>query len=275
MYDKTNINNKINLYFKKTKPVFSTNKIFIQCIKVKLKKDKNENKENLIYNNSNRNNFIYHKKSLKYICKGDKNKYHNDENFKVNLRKIMSHNNKNKTYKRKSNLITEYKTINNSSTLFPEVPYIKAGNIFFRNRCQFSKNKSINNNKRDFQRSKSCELLNINIKKRSIDRIKELEVENYHLKKMIRISEKKLNEKKKELEKILILQNIYNQNEKRKYDISPIPNMQFKKYKYIIKEVNKYCHLINYIDKFDYILNDYLEEPKEQIAPIPYSINNK
>ena len=143
----------------------------------------------------------------------------------------MSHNNKNKTYKRKSNLITEYKTINNSSTLFPEVPYIKAGNIFFRNRCQFSKNKSINNNKRDFQRSKSCELLNINIKNRSFDRIKELEVENYHLKKMIRISEKKLNEKKKELEKILILQNIYNQNEKRKYDISPIPNMQFKKYK--------------------------------------------
>ena len=66
-------------------------------------------------------------------------------------------------------------------------------------------------------------------KNKGIYRLKALEDENYYLKKMIRISEKKLRKKKKELEKILTLQNICEKDKKRKLNFSPVSIDQFTK----------------------------------------------
>ena len=94
---------------------------------------------------------------------------------------------------------------------------------------------------------------------------------------MIRISEKKLRKKKKELEKILTLQNICEKDKKRKLNFSPISIDQFTKRrnKNKIKNDNRNKYLTIEKEEIENLLKEYLEEPKEQIAPIPYSEQNK
>ena len=146
-----------------------------------------------------------------------------------------------------------------------------------RNNCQFSKNNNNNSYiQQNFKRCKSCKFFNIN-KNKGIYRLKALEDENYYLKKMIRISEKKLRKKKKELEKILTLQNICEKDKKRKLNFSPISIDQFTKRrnKNKIKNDNRNKYLTIEKEEIENLLKEYLEEPKEQIAPIPYSEQNK
>ena len=274
MYDKIN-NNKANLdlNFIENDSSFKTNKIVVKYINIKLKNHFKENKENLIYNNNininnKQQNFVYHKKNLKYVY-NNKKKYYYDKNLKENLKKIMNYNNKKEVNERKKPLLDKYKNIYYSTSSSHENPCEKVGNIFTIS------NK--NNNsliKPNFKRSKSCKFFNIN-KNKGIDRIKVLEDENHYLKKMIRISEKKLKEKRKELEKISTSQNICERDKKRKLNFSPISIVQFTKRRNKNKNGNKYWHLTNEEGEIENILKGYLEEPKEEIAPVPYSEHNK
>jgi len=280
MYDKIN-NNKANLdlNFIENESSFKTNKIVVKYINIKLKNHFKENKENLIYNNNininnKQQNFVYHKKNLKYV-NNNKKKYYYDKNLKENLKKIMNYNNKKEVNERKKPLLDKYKNIYYSISSSHENPYEKVGNIFTISKCHFSKNKNYNSLiKPNFKRSKSCKFFNIN-KNKGIDRMKALEDENHYLKKMIRISEKKLKEKKKELEKILTSQNICEKDKRRKLNFSPISIVQFTKRRNKNKNGNKYLHLTNGEGEIENILQGYLEEPKEEIAPVPYSEHNK
>ena len=280
-----NINNNrtdIDLNFIEKDSIFKTNKIGIKYINIKLKNHIKENKENLIYNNiininNKQKNFIYHKKNLKYVNNSKKN-YRYDKYLKENLKKIMNYNITKEVNKRKKYLSDKYNNIYySSSSLSPENPYKKVGNILTRNNCQFSKNNNNNSYiQQNFKRCKSCKFFNIN-KNKGIYRLKALEDENYYLKKMIRISEKKLRKKKKELEKILTLQNICEKDKKRKLNFSPISIDQFTKRrnKNKIKNDNRNKYLTIEKEEIENLLKEYLEEPKEQIAPIPYSEQNK
>ena len=118
--------------------------------------------------------------------------------------------------------------------------------------------------------------------KDNINKIKELEGENRYLKKMIKLSEDKLIMRENQLEKILMEQN---QIEER---ICPIPmNLEFH-----LSEINKKREIFNknfkknniYSNQINIKVNkqnifkpkkvqDYMEEPLEQIAPKPYLLH--
>lgn len=268
MYNRTNYNTIFKNNNIKEIPIFKTNKTLINYINLKLK---NDIKENIIHNKNNENsikhNFIYHKKNLNYIKNENSGKNYYNDDLIMNLKKIMNYNNKNTKNKRNKSLKNEFKY---SLSMSLGVPYRKVGKIISRNECQFSKNKKINNIKHDLKKSKSCNLLKeLTLNNKSIDEIKKLQGENYFLKKMIRLSEKKFKAKKGELEKILMLENLGDQSEERK---CPTPMEKINQIKF--KEENKNINLIN-ANKIYNLIKGYLDEPKVQVAPIPYSINQK
>ena len=229
---------------------------------------KKENKENII-NNRNNPNFIYHKKNAKYIPYKD--------NLKENIKKIINYKKKERN-KRNNKSFIDKNNFSYSLSLSPGVPYRKVGNVFSRNECQFNK-KNINNIKQSFIKSNSCKSFNISCD--DINKIKKLEGENYYLKKMIKIKEEKINKKKKLLEKLLILQN---HQEYINY-ITPKENISKVIYPVNKDSKNKKDNLYNNIIKYNYnkikylhseeFLIGFLEEPQEQVAPIPYVSNNK
>ena len=51
--------------------------------------------------------------------------------------------------------------------------------------------------------------------------------------------------------------------------------MQFTKRRNKNKNGNKYWYLTNEEGEIENLLKGYLEEPKEEIAPVPYSEHNK
>ena len=223
---------------------------------------KKENKENII----NNRNYIYHKKNRKYIPYKD--------NLKENIKKIINYN-KNK---RNNKSFIEKNNFSYSLSLSPGVPYRKVGNIFSRNECQFNKNK-INNIKQSLIKSNSCKFFNISCD--NINKIKQLEGENTYLKNMIKIKEEKINNKKKLLDKLLILQNhkenINYQTPTQQISkfISPVNKDIKNKKDNIYNNIIKYSYnKIKYLNSEEFLLG-FLEEPKEQKAPVPYSSINK
>ena len=262
----------IGLYFNniRKEPSYKNNKALIKYtnnnsktikeLKISFKK---ENKENEINNKINKanSNLIYLKKNSKYITQ----ELNYDYNLKENLKKIMSYNYKKQSNRKKNQSFGEIKNFSNSLSLSLGVPYRKAKYIFSRNKCRFSKSKTMTNIKQDFKRSKRYKFYNIT-NSEEINKIKLLEGENHYLKKMIRISEKKLNIKTKMLEKFLISKN---QKEENKFHI----NISSQNNKDINDLKNKY-NKINFLNN-EKFLSEFLEEPKAQAAPIPYTINNK
>jgi len=214
----------IGLYFNniRKEPLYKNNKALIKDtnnnnsktikeLKISFKK---ENKENEINNKINKanSNLIYLKKNSKYITQ----ELNYDYNLKENLKKIMSYNYKKQANRKKNQSFGENKNFSYSLSLSLGVPYRKAKNIFSRNKCRFSKNKTMTNIKQDFKRSKRYKFYNIT-NTEEINKIKLIEGENHYLKKMIRISEKKLNIKTKMLEKFLKSKN---QKEEKKFHTS-------------------------------------------------------
>ena len=272
----------IGLYFNniRKEPSYKNNKALIKYtnnnnsktikeLKISFKK---ENKENEINNKINKanSNLIYLKKNSKYITQ----ELNYDYNLKENLKKIMSYNYKKQSNRKKNQSFGEIKNFSNSLSLSLGVPYRKAKYIFSRNKCRFSKSKTMTNIKQDFKRSKRYKFYNIT-NSEEINKIKLLEGENHYLKKMIRISEKKLNIKTKMLEKFLKSKN---QKEEKKFHtsikkIKKIINISSQNNKDINDLKNKY-NKINFLNN-EKFLSEFLEEPKAQAAPIPYTINNK
>ena len=137
----------------------------------------------------------------------------------------------------------------------------------------------IKNIKQSFIGSKSCKYFNISSD--NINKIIKLEGENLYLKKMKKIYEEKINKKRKFLEKLLILQ-----NEKENFNYQT-PKQLISKFNSVVNKDNKnkkdniYNGVINYNhNKINYLNNEefligFLEEPKQQTAPIPYSSNKK
>ena len=185
---------------------------------------------------------------------------------------------------------------NGLNHLSPRSPYRKVGNIFSRKECQFSKNKSksniINSKNKLMKKSKSEKYYKIyrvnrkenynhdsNIKVNlNFDKIKKLEGENRYLKELIKLSEDKLIMRENQLEKILMSQNQIEEQE------CPVPMQQIKKIdspkteliqnKDYFVSANNHNNISVLRKKSKSIfkgeLNDYLEEPLEQIAPKPY-----
>lgn len=272
----------IGLYFNniRKEPSYKNNKALIKYtnnnnsktikeLKISFKK---ENKENEINNKINKanSNLIYLKKNSKYITQ----ELNYDYNLKENLKKIMSYNYKKQSNRKKNQSFGEIKNFSNSLSLSLGVPYRKAKYIFSRNKCRFSKNKTMTNIKQDFKRSKRYKFYNIT-NTEEINKIKLIEGENHYLKKMIRISEKKLNIKTKMLEKFLKSKN---QKEEKKFHtsikkIKKNINISSQNNKDNNNSKNKY-NKINFLNN-EKFLSEFLEEPKAQAAPIPYTINNK
>ena len=273
----------IGLYFNniRKEPSYKNNKALIKYtnnnnnsktikeLKISFKK---ENKENEINNKINKanSNLIYLKKNSKYITQ----ELNYDYNLKENLKKIMSYNYKKQANRKKNQSFGEIKNFSHSLSLSLGVPYRKAKYIFSRNKCRFSKNKTMTNIKQDFKRSKRYKFYNIT-NSEEINKIKLLEGENHYLKKMIRISEKKLNIKTMMLEKFLKSKN---QKEEKKFHtsikkIKKIINISSQNNKDINDLKNKY-NKINFLNN-EKFLSEFLEEPKAQTAPIPYTIYNK
>jgi len=171
-------------------------------------------------------------------------------------------------------------------------PYRKVGNIFSRKECQFTKSKSKYNNNnitknKLVKKSKSekyYKIYGINRKEKcdndynikvnlNIDELKKLEGENRYLKELIKLSEDKLIVRDNQLEKIIMPQN---QIEDKRF---PAPKQQIKKIDSSINElIQNKEHLFSADNSvlgenqstFKGQIQDYLEEPLEEIAPKPY-----
>ena len=285
----------------KNNNIFNTNKSFSENNSFKsntISKINTNNIEYLFKNNTIRNNYnISYYNNFNFYKKPIKPKYSNSTfSSTISYKDINIYNN---------NIVFDSNTINNKVSNFSlspslssekinfsltsRVPYRRVGNIFSRSECQFSKNNNkikIKNNfdikRKLLNKCKSLkyyEIYPINKREKSYNKnkIKELKEQNIYLKKMVLISRKKINMSKNQLDRLLMLQN---QEEDKN---CPVPMKQIKKIDSPITEIiererrksrqyglNKNTE--QNIHK-EIILNEYLEEPLEQVPPKPYIID--
>lgn len=299
-----NINLNTYIYYKKNSKILSfLNSIQICNISNKTSKIYNTKKSSFSGNKSNKTrykDYLYTNKNK--IIKNNYN-YNNTYNdyFKTTKHKYST-----STF---SSTIS-YKDFNNNTnhnqfsnfTLSPTIsqerinfsltsraPYKRVGKIFNKSDCQFSKNKNKIKNNIEIKDKllKKCNsvkhnhfyTLNNNDKK---NKIKELEEQNLYLKRLIKISEKKVNMRKSQLDNLLMLQSqVEDKN-------CPIPMKKIEKIDSPITEIiknkknldigilnkeNNNIFLLNNNKNVDLINNEYLEEPFEQAPPKPFIFN--
>lgn len=289
------------IYYKKNSKILS----FLNSIQIfhSNKTSKIFNTKSSCFSDNNSNNIGY--KDILYTS--------NNKTIKNNYNYSNTYNNFYKTTKHKYSVSTfsssiSYKDINNNInhnqlstfTLSPTIsqerinvsltsraPYKRVGKIFNRNECQFSKNKKIIKNNIEIKNKllKKCKSVKYHqfytLNNNNEKKIKELEEQNLYLKRMIKISEKKLNMRKTQLDNLLMLQSqVEDKNcpipmKKIKKIISPITEIIENKKHFNTGNLNKENNNIFQLDnnKNEELISEDLEEPFELVPPKPYIFN--